>query len=312
MIGIAAVKSRRLEMLAGFEFVAKIEWIETAGNAHRIQLGVFHGNSPGTRPRQRAKPDFAMFLARDNWSYRRLAIVAGNGKPRIGLMAGGSAVAFDDAGSAKNRLLIQRPLSGPAARQIAQGVACGREGPLGGSSLFDNDWLLFAIFNVGGAREDARLRINGVTQRHINLARNVLQLQVDGLRTALRGPDEMKHQIAIAIGEGDFESRLGKQTRAPACILLRRCRVWRIKGSHFWERMRGRKAIARTEAAAPIERLQFTVLVDTESVRGVAAIETEDLSGLGGRRNGGHGQQKNRAQNGSKTDFRRDFHLAVS
>ncbi len=62
VIGIAAVKNGRLEMFAGFQFVAKIEWIEAAGHAHGIQLSVFHGDAPGTGPRQRAKPDFAVLL----------------------------------------------------------------------------------------------------------------------------------------------------------------------------------------------------------------------------------------------------------
>ena len=45
--------------------------------------------------------------------------------------------------------------------------------------------------------------------------------------------------------------------------------------------MRGRNAIVRAETASPVERLQFAVLVHTESVGGIAAIETEDLRGLG-------------------------------
>ncbi len=195
-------------------------------------------------------------------------------------MAGGSAAAFDDALAAVNRFLIQRPLAGPAARQIAQGVARRRQSPLRGSGLFDHDRLLFAVFNVGGARENAALRVDGVAQRHINLARNILQLHLDGLRTVLRGADEMKHQIAIAIGESDFERGLGEQTRAPACVLLRRSGVRRIEGSHLRKRMRWRNAIVRAETAAPIERLQLAVLVHAESVGGIAAIEAEDLRGL--------------------------------
>ena len=79
-----------------------------------------------------------------------------------------------------------------------------------GSGLFDHDRLFFAVFNVSGAREDAALWVDGVAQRHINFARNIFQLQLDGLRSVLRGADKMKDQIAIAIGKSDFERGLGK------------------------------------------------------------------------------------------------------
>src|SRR5271168_4570587 len=98
-------------MFAGFQFVAKIKRIEAAGHAHGIQLRSFDGKSPGTRPRQRAKPDFAVLFGCNNWPCGDMTAVAGNRKPRIGLMPGGSAPAFDDALSGMNGLLIQRPLS---------------------------------------------------------------------------------------------------------------------------------------------------------------------------------------------------------
>src|SRR5580700_1977474 len=129
MIGITAVKNRRLQMFTGFQLVAKVKRIEAAGHAHRIELSPFHGDPPGTRPRQRAKPYFAMLLAGHRRPHTRWAIVARNRKPRIGLMPGGPAVAFYDALSAVNLLLVQRPLPAPAASQVAQGVARGRQGP---------------------------------------------------------------------------------------------------------------------------------------------------------------------------------------
>src|SRR5580692_1204032 len=113
MIGIAAIKNRRLEMFTGFQFVAKIKWIESAGYSHRIQLGVLNADSPGSGPGERSKPDFSMLLARESWSHLRLAFVAGNREPRIGLMPGGSAAAFNDACAGANEFLIQRPLAGP-------------------------------------------------------------------------------------------------------------------------------------------------------------------------------------------------------
>src|SRR5580658_5357989 len=178
VIGIAAIKYGRFEMFTGFEFIAEVEGIETAGDADGVQLSMFNGDAPGAGPRQRAKPDFAVLFAGRHRSRGERATIAGNRKPRIGLMACGSAAAFDDARAAENWFLIQRPLAGPTACQIAEGVARGRQGPLRGSGLFDDHRLLFAIFNVGRAPKDAGVPVDRVAQRYINLARNILQLQL--------------------------------------------------------------------------------------------------------------------------------------
>lgn len=71
--------------------------------------------------------------------------------------------------------------------------------PLRGSGLFDHDGQFFAVFNVSRTREDAGLWVDGVAQRYINFARNIFQLQLDGLRGVLRGANKMKDQIAIAV-----------------------------------------------------------------------------------------------------------------
>src|SRR5580692_4097995 len=169
MIGIAAIKNRRLEMFTGFQCVAKIKWIESAGYSHRIQLGALDADSPGSGPRERSKPDFPVLLVRKSSSHCRLAFVAGNREPRIGLMPGGSAPAFHDARAAANGFLIQRPLAGPAACQIAQGIARWRQGPLRGGSLFDHNGLPITVFDVGRTGENTSNRVDGIMQRHINL-----------------------------------------------------------------------------------------------------------------------------------------------
>ena len=40
----------------------------------------------------------------------------------------------------------------------------------------------------------------------------------------------------------------------------------------------------RTDAASPVDWLQFAMIIYTERVSGVAAVEAEDLRGLGERR----------------------------
>ena len=126
VIRVASIKNWCLQLLARFQFVAKIKWVEAAGHAHRIELVPLDRYPPRTGPRQRAKPDFPVLLIGDDCSGAGLARVARNRKPRICLMAGRSSAAFDHPGPADDWLLIERPLAGPTACQITQRVPRGR------------------------------------------------------------------------------------------------------------------------------------------------------------------------------------------
>ena len=115
--GEAAVEDGRFKGLARRQHVAKVEGIEAAGHTNRVQLILLNGEAPGAAPTQRAEPDFAaVFVGRAGL----------NGKPGIGLVAGGAAAALDDARAGMQRLLGQRPLACPAAGEVIQRVvACG-------------------------------------------------------------------------------------------------------------------------------------------------------------------------------------------
>ena len=63
---------------------------------------------------------------------------------------------------------------------------------MGCGGLFDDDGLLFAIFDFGGAGEDAGFGVDGVAQRYVNLARNIFKLDINRLWSVLRGADEVK------------------------------------------------------------------------------------------------------------------------
>ncbi len=62
--------------------------------------------------------------------------------------------------------------------------------------------------------------------------------------------------------------------------------------------MRGRKSVVGADAAAPVDRLEFSAIVDTEGVSGIAAIEAEDLWRLRERGAGGEKRQKCYSKNG--------------
>ncbi len=215
-------------MFAGFQLVTKIEGIKSAGSAHRIELRLVNGEAPGARPSKRSKPDLAIFFRSHHRARRMFTAVLRNREPRIRLMTGGAAT-FDRARPGADRFLIQRPFAGPAAGEIAQGVAHGRQRPLCGCGLFNHYGLPFTVFDGGGTREDAGFLIHGVAECDINLSRDIFQQDIHCLR-AIRGSlHEMQNQVAIAIGESDLQGRLGVEPRAPADVFLRRSGVRRVK-----------------------------------------------------------------------------------
>ncbi len=282
--GIATVENRRLQFLAGLQLVAEIEWIEAAGDTQRIALIVLDGDAPGAGPGQRAEPHFAAVLIGKDGADAGCARIARNREPRVGLMPGGAAAAFQHAGRTDDRILIQCPFAGPAPGQIAEGVAPRCQGPLRRGSLFDHHRLLFFALDGRGTRQDAAFGVHGISERDVNFAGKVFQQNFQRFRAIRHGFDKMQNQIAIAVGERDLQGRLGVQPGAPGRVFLRRGGVWRIEGSHFRIRVRGGKRVMRADASSPIERLQFAALIHRKGVSGVSAIETKYLSR---RRSGG-------------------------
>src|SRR6478672_10623105 len=123
--------------------------------------------------------------------------------------------------------------------------------------------------------------------------------------TVRRGLDKMKHQIAIAIGEADFERGFGEQSRTPAGVLLRCGGGGRIERSPLRKRMRGWNGVVRADASTPVERLQFAALVDAESVSRGAAIEAEDQGSLRPDRTPGEHQHEAWPENETEPNFQR-------
>src|SRR5579863_5931664 len=178
-------------MFAGLQLITEVERVETARDANGVALRFFDGETPGAGPCQSTEPDLAGLFARGKRAFHFLVGVAGNREPRIRLMPGGSPAAFNDALAILDGLLIKRPLAGPTARQIAEGVTRGRKRPLGSGGLLDDHRLLFLVIDDCGASEDSGLRVHGVAKRHIDLARNVFEQDFYGLRVGLRGLNKM-------------------------------------------------------------------------------------------------------------------------
>ena len=239
------------------------------------------GDAPGAGPRQRAEPDFAVVFAGVAGLNRRL-----NREPGIGLMAGGTAAAFDNARAGMDGLLGEGPLARPAAGEVVECVAAGRQCPCGGSGLLDGDGLRFFVFDSGGTGKDAGVRIDGVVQGDVDCGLDVFQHYVESMRRCFV-VFVLKHQIAIAVGESDLERWLVVETIAPADVLLRGVGVGRIERGPLGHGDCLQKAIGRLQSSTPVELLQFAMWIDAEDVRDVAAVEAKGFrlvlegSGLG-------------------------------
>jgi hypothetical protein len=124
----------------------------------------------------------------------------------------------------------------------------------------------------------------------------------------------MEDEVAVAVGERDFERGLGEKSGAPAGVFLRRGGRRRIERGHFRQRVRGGGFVARRELAAPIQRLQLPPLVDAKHVGHVAAIEPKHLPdarrrGVGSRRKRER-NESHRYDRDSKQRRERNFHGA--
>ena len=82
---------------------------------------------------------------------------------------------------------------------------------------------------IGGAAEDAGSGVHLVAQLDEDVALDVLQ--ADGQHVALDVMrDVMQDEVAIAVGEGDLQSRFHVETGAPAGEFLRRGSRGQIEG----------------------------------------------------------------------------------
>ncbi len=190
-------------------------------------------------------------------------------------MPSASSAAFQHALSTLNHVLVQRPLSCPAPRQVMQRVARWGQRPLRGRDMFQHHRLFLAILNRCRPCQNPGIRIHRVMQRHVHFARNIFHLNFDGLRADRIGLHNMQHQIPVAISKGHLQRRFREQSRSPPRIFLRSCCVCGIERCPLRIGVGCRDFIVRSKPSAPVQRLQLLPLVDAECVRNSAAIEAK-------------------------------------
>ena len=177
-----------------------------------------------------------------------------------------------------NRLLVQGPLAGPAAGEVTEGVVSRRQGPFGSGSLFHGYGLRVFVLEGGRTRQDSGVRIDSVVQRDIDLARNIFQHYVKAV-CGCGVAEVVENQVAVSVGKGDLQGRLGEQSCAPAGVLLRGVVIGGVEGSPLGERRGLLKAVRCRQPCAPVKLLQFPTRVHAKNIRDIAAIEPENLRG---------------------------------
>gem|GEM_PF-4558541 len=148
-----------------------------------------------------------------------------------------------------------------------------------GEGLLNRERLSRAVFDGCRTPQDAGGFIDLVIEYNEDLSFDVLHgyseaVAVDLMRYVV------EHEIAIAVGEGDFQIGGGVQAPTPAGELLRSGVDRRIERGPAWQRVRLGKRIGEAQARAPVDRLQLAVRVYSKDIAHTLCVDTKDV-GLG-------------------------------
>src|SRR6266851_3783124 len=198
-VGVAGVEDGGLELLAGGEGVGEVEGVEASGDADLLELVLLEGDAPGAAPGEGSEPDVAGLLGGG---------AAADGEPGVVLVAGGAATAFEDGLAGLDGLGVEGELAGPATAEVVHGVVgSAGEVPAGGGGLLDGEAGLGAVFDGGGAAEDAGVSVHAVAEGDEDVAEDVAEDDGEGVVGDLVG-DVVEDEVAVAVGEGDLEGGL--------------------------------------------------------------------------------------------------------
>ena len=120
--------------------------------------------------------------------------------------------------------------------------------------------------------DDPALREDPVVKRDGQIVGRVLELDFERVALDLVG-NVFEDQIAHAVGQRDLKARFEVAATAPAGELLRGGVGAEVERRPFRVRARGGEIGVPPEALAPVEGLEFVVLVDPDYVRDRARLQ---------------------------------------
>ena len=289
-VGKSAVEWRRRQALAGLQRICKIESVVSAREANLLMRRLLHAESPGTAPAERAKPDPSMLLA----GAHPIRFGGVDRKPGIGLMAGGSAPAFQHFHAGMDLLLNQLRFARPAPVQVSKPVTrAGRHVPGSGLSALHRERLRHLILDHGVFFNHAGRGVNAIVEVHQDIVVDVFGQ--DAQRVAV---DFVAHvpqnQVAVAILPGDFQARFGVHVASPAGVLTRRGGGAAVEGSPLILGVGCGEIAVAPQSLTPINVLELVLFVHSKNITGVVRIQHPEL--LAGEKTNGIFRKSGRAQ----------------
>ena len=269
VMGESGVEIGRAESLAGLEDVGEVKGIEAASDADLSDLILLDGDLPVSAPTERAEPDVAGVLV--------AGVAALDGEPWIDVVAGGSAAAAEDDFAGMEVLFLEIPLASPASGEVAElVVTVGRKVPGGGEVLLDGEGLTGLVLDGGGAAQNAGSGIDLVLERDVHGEGDVLRDDIEGVTVDGVG-DVFKDEVAVAVGEGDFEIGNVVEAAAEADVFLGGSVHGWLEGSPGRIGVGRREIVRGGEALAPVDGLKLAASVNAEDVGGIGGIDAEDM-----------------------------------
>ena len=231
--------------------------------------GLFDGDFPTAAPGERSEPDVAALFA-------GLA-VAVYGEPGVDLVAGAAAAAFQHLLAGADGSALELGLARPSSSEVAEAIAfAGREVPRRRLGALDDQGPGGGVADGGLAAEDPCFLVHFVGQGDVDVELDVLKLNFQGVGLDAVA-DIVEDQVAVAVGERNFEGGFGVEAGAPAWVFLRRSGGGEIEGRPVAGGLRGGEVGVAVEALAPVDVLEFLAAVDAKDIGGVPASRTKSL-----------------------------------
>ena len=144
-----------------------------------------------------------------------------------------------------------------------------------------NGQLIFGpVSDEGAATDDAGGRIDGVDEVYEDFAGDVFGGDGEPGWFDFVG-DVVQDEVAVAVGEGDLEGRLGEVEAAPGAVLVGRNRGGGLHAGELAGLGRCRDRVGGGQWSAPVDGLELALGIDAHGIGDGRRVNAEDVGGVG-------------------------------